>query len=120
MSQLKVYEYSKCGTCRKGLKFLDSHNIPYEKIPIVEKAPTKGEIKKMIKYYAGNIRRLFNTSGSVYRELGLSSRIKTMDAEEAVDLLASNGMLVKRPFVLADKFGLVGFKEEEWKKALEV
>jgi arsenate reductase len=120
MSQIKVYEYSKCGTCKKGLKFLDSNNIPYEKIPIAEKAPTKGEINKMIKYYAGNVRRLFNTSGGVYRELGLSSRIKTMDTEEAINLLASNGMLVKRPFVLADKFGLVGFKEEEWKKALKI
>ena len=116
MSQLKVYEYSKCSTCRKGLKFLDSHNIPYEKIPIVEKAPTKGELKKMIKYYDGDIRRLFNTSGVVYREMGLSSKIKTMSIEEAVGLLTSNGKLVKRPFILTDKFGLVGFKEDEWKK----
>ena len=120
MSQIKVYEYSKCGTCRKGLKFLDSHNISYEKVPIVEKAPTKGELKKMLAFYNGDIRRLFNTSGGAYREMGLSSKIKNMDAKEAVDLLASNGMLVKRPFILTDKFGLVGFKEEEWKKALNV
>lgn len=120
MSQIKVYEYSKCGTCRKGLKFLDSHNIPYEKKPIVEKAPTKGEIKKMITFYDGDIRRLFNTSGAAYREMGLSTKIKTMSTEEAVDLLASNGKLVKRPFILTNEFGLVGFKEEEWKKALNV
>ncbi len=120
MSQLKVYEYSKCSTCRKGLKFLDSHTIPYEKIPIVENAPTKDEIKKMINYYDGDIRKLFNTSGVIYREMRLSSKIKTMGIEEAVDLLASNGKLVKRPFILADKFGLVGFKEDEWEKALKV
>ena len=120
MSQLKVYEYSKCSTCRKGLKFLDSHTIPYEKIPIVENAPTKDEIKKMINYYDGDIRKLFNISGVVYREMGLSNKIKTMGIEEAVDLLASNGKLVKRPFVLAERFGLVGFKEDEWKEALNV
>jgi arsenate reductase len=120
MKQLKVYEYSKCGTCRKGLKFLDNHHISYEKIPIVEKAPTKDEIKKMLNFYKGDIKRLFNTSGGAYRELGLSNKIKTMDAGEAVDLLASNGMLIKRPFILTETFGLVGFKEEEWEKALNL
>ncbi|MFQ5560032.1 MAG: arsenate reductase family protein [Nitrospinota bacterium] len=120
MSRLKVYEYSKCGTCRKGLKFLDGHNIPYEKVPIVEKAPTKGELKRMLRFYDGDIRRLFNTSGGAYRELGMSSRIRTITAAEAIDLLAADGKLVKRPFILTGTFGLVGFKEEEWLKAFKV
>ncbi|MFQ5330121.1 MAG: arsenate reductase family protein [Thermodesulfobacteriota bacterium] len=120
MESVKVYEYSKCGTCRKGLKFLDSHDIPYEKVPIVEKAPTKGELKRMLGFYDGDIRRLFNTSGGSYRELGMSGRIKTITAEEAIDLLAADGKLIKRPFILTDSFGLIGFKEDEWKRALKV
>ena len=119
MDRLKVYEYSKCGTCRKGLKFLDSHDIPYEKVPIVEKAPTKGELRKMLKFLDGDIRRLFNTSGVAYREMGMSGRIKTITAEEAIDLLAADGKLVKRPFLLTDSFGLIGFKEDEWKRVFK-
>jgi arsenate reductase len=120
MERLKVYEYSKCGTCRKGLKFLDSHDIPYEKAPIVEKAPTKGELRKMLRFLDGDIRRLFNISGVAYREMGMSSRIKTIKAEEAIDLLAVDGKLVKRPFILTGSFGLIGFKEEEWKRAFKI
>ena len=120
LAKIKVYEYSKCGTCRKGLKFLDQNNIDYEKIPIVEKAPTKGELKKMLAFLDGDLKRLFNTSGGAYREMGMSARIKTLSAAEAIDLLAANGMLVKRPFLLSDTFGLIGFKEEEWKRAFKV
>jgi len=120
MDRVKVYEYSKCGTCRKGLKFLDSHNIPYEKVPIVEKAPTKVELRKMLRFYDGNIRRLFNTSGVAYREMGMSGRIKSITADEAIDLLAADGKLIKRPFLLTSSFGLIGFKEDEWKKAFKV
>lgn len=120
MESVKVYEYSRCGTCRKGLKFLDSHDIPYEKVPIVEKAPTKGELKRMLEYYDGDIRRLFNTSGVAYREMGMSGRIKTITAEGAIDLLAADGKLVKRPFLLTDSFGLIGFKEDKWKRAFQL
>lgn len=114
MNKIKVYEYNRCSTCRKALKFLDAHNISYEIIPIVEQAPTREELHKMLAFYEGQLGKLFNTSGVVYREMGLGKRIKTMDVNEAIDLLASNGMLVKRPFLMSDTFGLVGFKEEMW------
>ncbi len=116
MANVKVYEYKRCSTCVKALKFMDSHNITYEAFPIVEKAPTEEELHKMLTFYNGDIRRLFNTSGLVYREMGLSCKIKTMDEKEAIGLLSSNGKLVKRPFLISDNFGLVGFKKEEWKK----
>ena len=115
MTKAKVYEYKRCSTCVKALKFMESHHIAYEALPIVEKAPTKDELLKMLNFYDGDIRKLFNTSGVVYREMGLSSKIKTMDEKEAIDLLSSNGKLVKRPFLITGNFGLVGFKEEECK-----
>ena len=114
MNKVKVYEYNRCSTCRKAIKFLEAHNIPYDALPIVDQAPTKEELHKMLEFYEGNMSKLFNTSGVVYREMGLGKKIKIMDKAEAIDLLASNGKLVKRPFLLGDNFGLVGFKEEIW------
>jgi Spx/MgsR family transcriptional regulator len=114
-SNLKVYEYAKCDTCRKALKFLDSRGAAYEKNDITLQAPSKAELKTMLGY-VGDVRKLFNTSGVVYKEMKLSEKVPSMKESEALDLLASNGRLVKRPFVLGDGFGFVGFKEEEWKK----
>ncbi len=113
---VRVYEYEKCSTCRQALKFLDARKIAYEAVPIVETPPTLAELKTMLKY-AGDIRRLFNTSGVVYREMGLGDKLKTMSEAEALALLAKHGKLVKRPFVLLKDRGLLGFKEEEWKAA---
>lgn len=113
---LKIYVYTKCGTCRKALKYLDEKGIAYRDIPIREQPPKKAELKKMLGYYNGEIRRLFNTSGGDYKELNLKDKLPSMSETETIDLLASNGNLVKRPFVLADSFGLVGFKEEEWEE----
>ncbi|MDH3974084.1 MAG: arsenate reductase family protein [Deltaproteobacteria bacterium] len=118
MNKIKVYEYNKCSTCRKAIKFLDAHNIPYETLPIVEQAPTKKELHKMLTFYGGDITKLFNTSGVVYREMGLGKKIKSMDTNEAIHLLSSRGKLVKRPFMISELFGLVGFKEEEWRENL--
>jgi arsenate reductase (glutaredoxin) len=114
-SNLKVYEYAKCDTCRKALKFLDSRGAAYDKTDIILQAPTKAELKAMLGY-VGDVRKLFNTSGVVYKEMKLSEKVPSMKEAEAIDLLASNGRLVKRPFVLGDGFGFVGFKEDEWKK----
>lgn len=111
-----VYEYEKCSTCRRALKFLDARGVPYRRVPIVDQPPTLAELKKMLGY-AGDLRRLFNTSGQMYRELGLGEKLKTMTPEAALALLAKHGKLVKRPFVLLDGRGLLGFKEEEWKAA---
>jgi Spx/MgsR family transcriptional regulator len=113
---VRVYEYAKCSTCRQALKFLDARKIAYEAVPIVETPPTMAELKTMLKY-TGDLRRLFNTSGVVYREMGLGEKLKKMSEAEALALLAGHGKLVKRPFVLLKDRGLLGFKEEEWKAA---
>jgi arsenate reductase len=118
MRKVRIYEYSKCSTCRKALSFLDHHKIPYEKVPIVETPPTKTELMKMLALQGGSIKKLFNTSGELYREMKISKKIDSMSESEAIELLASHGKLVKRPFVLTGDTGLVGFKEDEWKKAL--
>ncbi len=115
-NKLKVYEYAKCTTCQKALKFLDAKKIPYEVVAIKEKPPTASELKTMLEHVGGEVRKLFNTSGMLYREMGLSEKLKTMSQAEAFKLLASEGMLVKRPFVLGAGEGAVGFKEAEWKK----
>jgi Spx/MgsR family transcriptional regulator len=115
--KLKVYEYAKCDTCRRALKFLDGRKIAYEKINITERAPTQAELKAMLTH-VGEVRKLFNTSGVAYKEMKLAEKVPGMSEGKALDLLASNGRLVKRPFLLGAGFGFVGFKEEEWKKRL--
>lgn len=116
---LKVYEYAKCSTCVKALKFLDGKKVKYEKLPIVEEIPSLKELKEMLaalKEQGGSLKNLFNTSGLVYKELKLSEKLPTMSEAEALKLLSENGKLIKRPFVIAKDIHLVGFKEDEWKK----
>ncbi|QDK43965.1 arsenate reductase family protein [Bdellovibrio sp. ZAP7] len=116
---LKVYEYAKCSTCVKALKFLDSKKVSYQKLPIADKAPSQTELKKMLaalKERGGSLKNLFNTSGLVYKEMKLSDKLPSMTESEALKLLSENGKLVKRPFVLGDDVALIGFKEDEWKK----
>ena len=113
---VKIYEYSGCSTCRKALKFLDARGVAYEAVPIIETPPSKAELKAMLEF-AGDLKRLFNTSGVLYRELGVAEKLKTMDEASALALLAKHGKLVKRPFVLLKDRGLLGFKEDEWKQA---
>lgn len=117
--KLKVYEYKNCSTCRNALKYLESKKIPFETKPIRETPPTKAELKKMLGYLNGESKRLFNTSGGDYKELGLKDKLAKLSIDEQFELLSKNGNLVKRPFVLGDGFGFVGFKEEEWKAALK-
>jgi Spx/MgsR family transcriptional regulator len=113
---VKIYEYAGCSTCRKALKFLDARKVAYEAVPIVETPPSKTELKTMLTF-AGELKRLFNTSGVLYREMGVGEKLKTMSEDEALALLAKHGKLVKRPFVLLKDRGLLGFKEDEWKAA---
>jgi len=113
---VRVYEYEKCSTCRQALKFLDARKTAYKRVAIVEQPPTVAELKAMLAF-TGDLKRLFNTSGVVYRELGMGEKLKTMSEREALELLSKNGRLVKRPFVLLADRGLLGFKEEEWKAA---
>lgn len=100
------------------MKFLDQKRIPYERVSIVESPPSKSELKKMLAWYDGQLTKLFNTSGLVYRELKLREKLKKMTPDEAFTLLSSEGKLVKRPFLISEKFGIVGFNEKEWEKAL--
>lgn len=114
---VKIYGYKNCDTCRKSLRFLKAKNISYEEIDITTTAPSSTELKKMLDHYDGQIKKLFNTSGQVYKEQGLSESLPTMSTDKALKLLASNGRLVKRPFLLVDgKAAAVGFKEDDWKK----
>lgn len=115
MKKLKVYEYGKCDTCLRALKFLDGRGVDYEKTDITARAPSKAELKTMLGH-VGAVKKLFNTSGLVYKEQKISEKLPGMSEAQALDMLAGNGRLVKRPFVLGDGFGFVGFKEEEWKK----
>jgi Spx/MgsR family transcriptional regulator len=114
MTKVKIYEYPKCSTCQKALKYLSAREVPFDRIDITVQPPTVSEIERMGEAYGGDLRKLFNTSGQVYREMGLGEKLKGMPKSEAVRLLASNGRLVKRPFLLLDKRGLVGFREAEW------
>ncbi len=112
---LKVYAYKNCSTCRKALQFLESRKIPHTVVPIRETPPTVAELKMALKS-AGEIRRLFNTSGQDYRSLDLKNKLPSMNEEQALALFSKNGNLVKRPFAIGNNRVLVGFKEEEWEK----
>ena len=114
---LKFYSYANCSTCKAAKKYLESRRIAFHEIPIRETPPTPDELHRMLKLYAGNLRRLFNTSGRDYKALGLGTRLDALSEEEALKLLSSNGNLVKRPFVLGPKTGKVGFRAEEWEDA---
>lgn len=115
---IRIYTYKNCGTCRKALKFLDANGLDYEKRPIRETPPAKTELKQVLKCLDGEIRRLFNTSGGDYRAMNLKEKLPQMTQAEAIDLLASNGNLVKRPFLIVGRIGAVGFNEAEWKRLL--
>ena len=113
---VKVYEYSGCSTCRKALKWLDANGVAYTAAPIVETPPSKAELKSMLGF-AGDLKRLFNTSGLLYREMKIGDKLKTMSEDEALRLLSKHGKLIKRPCVLLKDRGLLGCKEAEWKAA---
>lgn len=120
---LKFYEYSKCSTCQKALKYLSGQNINFEKIAIVDHPPTLSELKKMLLFLKNEgktFKNLFNTSGVLYRELNISEQLKNgLTESEALKLLSQNGKLIKRPFLLGPDFGIVGFNETTWKMLLK-
>jgi arsenate reductase (glutaredoxin) len=111
---MKLYSYNKCGTCRKAIKDLVAKNIDFEVIDITEKPPSKKVLKSAIK--AKGMKKLFNTSGVQYRELKIKDKLKSMTEAQAIDLLASNGRLIKRPIAVdLDKI-TVGFDADEYKQ----
>ncbi|MBU3804303.1 MAG: arsenate reductase family protein [Candidatus Cellulosilyticum pullistercoris] len=107
-------EYPKCTTCKKALKYLKDHNVEVTERHIVEEVPTEAELKEWIQKSGLEIKKFFNTSGQVYKEMGLKDKVKDMTMEEAISLLASNGMLIKRPILVLEDRVLVGFKEEQY------
>lgn len=111
---VRIYAYSGCDTCRKALKFLAARGVAHEVLAIRETPPTVAELRQALTTTGGDIRRLFNTSGQDYRVLGLGKKLDQMSLPDALELLASNGNLVKRPLLLAGKQGLIGFRETEW------
>lgn len=106
--------YEKCSTCKKAKGYLEKHGFQFEIRDIKENNPTKNELQQWIKKSGLEVKRFFNTSGLKYRELGLSERLPRMSEDEKLDLLANDGMLVKRPILITENEVLVGFKEKEW------
>ena len=115
----KVYCYPRCTTCKKAVKWLEENGIDYEYKHIVEETPSKEDIKKYYKESGLPLKRFFNTSGNVYKELNLKEKLADMSEDEQFELLASNGMVLKRPLLVGKDFVLVGFNEAEWVEKLK-
>lgn len=120
MKKVDFINYPKCTTCIKARKWLESNNVNFEARDIVLNNPTEEEIKDYLKRSGKELKKFFNTSGILYREMNLKEKLTTMSEAEMIKLLASNGKLVKRPLIVADKDLLIGFKEEEWAKFFKV
>lgn len=118
MSKILVLQYPKCTTCQKAIKWLTDNNVEFESRHIVEQNPTKKELAKWIELSQLPIAKFFNTSGLRYRALNLKDKVKTAPIDELIDILASEGMLVKRPLAVTDNTVLTGFKEQLWKDTL--
>ena len=114
-----IYSHPKCTTCKKALKWLELHNIPFEVKDIREEHPTSQELQVLFERSALPLTKVFNTSGELYRKLGLKDVIKTMETSKAMELLASDGMLIKRPLLVSDKEVFFGFKEEQYEQLLK-
>ena len=110
--------YDRCTTCQKALKWLDLKGADYTVRPIKEEHPNVDELRAWWKQSGLPLRRFFNTSGMLYRELGLKDRLDTMSEDEQLRLLASDGMLVKRPLLVSDRAVIPGFKEKDWEAVL--
>lgn len=115
---LTVYCYPRCTTCKKALRWLEDHRLDHTIIDIKTEHPNEASLREYHALSGLPLRRFFNTSGALYREMGLSAKLPDMDQDEQFRLLASDGMLVRRPLLIGDGFALVGFKESEWTEKL--
>lgn len=106
--------YPKCGTCQKAEKWLKANEIEYSYRPIKEQNPTVEELNRWIELSGLPISKFFNTSGLLYKEQNMKDKVKLLSTAELIEILASNGLMVKRPILVADNTVLVGFKEEQW------
>jgi arsenate reductase len=114
---MQFISYPKCSTCKKAKNWLDEHNIEYSERHMVENNPSYEELKAWYEKSGLPLKRFFNTSGMLYKEMQLKDKLSSMTEEEQLKLLATNGMLVKRPMIVDDERVLVGFKETEWVEA---
>lgn len=110
--------YDKCSTCKKALKWLEEQGVDYTKRPMKEENPTKEELQEWYDKSGLPLKRFFNTSGNLYKELKLKDKLADMSEEEQLALLATDGMLVKRPLLVSDEVICPGFKESEWMKCV--
>ena len=111
-------QYPPCSTCQKAKKWLDGHGVGYTPRHIKEENPSFEELSEWLQRSGLPVKRFFNTSGLLYKSMGLKDRLSTMTEEEQLRLLATDGMLVKRPLVITDTAVLVGFQEKEWEETL--
>lgn len=111
-------EYPKCTTCKKAKKWLEEHKVSFTDRDIKLDNPTAEELKTWYTRSDMPLKKFFNTSGNLYKELGLKDKLPTMSEEEQLDLLSTDGMLVKRPLIITEEFVLIGFKEQEWEDKL--
>ena len=112
----KIYCYPRCTTCQKATKFLDAKSVEYEYINIKENNPDKETLRSLWQKSGLKLKKFFNTSGILYREMELSKKLGTMSDEEKLDLLSTDWMLVKRPILITETAVLVGFKESDWER----
>ncbi len=115
---LTVYCYSRCSTCKKALKWLDDHGMEYRSIDIKEDNPDKETLRELHEKSGLPLKRFFNTSGQLYRQMELSKKLPDMSEDEMYEILASDGMLVKRPILITEDRVFTGFKEDDWKSVL--
>ena len=114
-----VLVYRKCSTCIKALNWLEENNIEFEDRPIKEENPTYEELKVWYQMSGMPLKKFFNTSGLLYKDMGLKDKLPQMSEDEQLQLLATNGMLVKRPLVVGEDYVLAGFKEKEWEERMK-
>lgn len=116
--EILFVQYPKCSTCQKAGKWLKEHQIEVKSRHIAEERPTAEELREWHARSGLPLKKFFNTSGQIYKSEGLKDRLPSMSEEEQIELLAGNGMLVKRPILVGEGFVLVGFREEEWRSTL--
>lgn len=120
MGKVKFLCYPRCSTCAKAKKWLENNNIDFEFRDIVVENPNVKELKSYFKTSKKELKKFFNTSGILYREMNLKDKLAAMSEDEMIKLLSTNGKLVKRPLLIAEDEVLIGFKEDEWKKYFKV
>ena len=119
MNKMIIYVYGKCSTCKQALLFLKQQKTTFTVKEITLEPPSIAELQRMLNYQNGNLKKLFNTSGLLYKEMQLGEKLEKMSLDQALTLLNQHGMLVKRPFLLGNNFGFIGFNEITWSKISE-